>query len=81
MKMQIYKIQKSIVGISISKGSKGLYKKNPVGSVIAGYLWNIYRILSYGCIPDLEILLGDQGDLKGYMDTEDMQKARLRFLS
>lgn len=36
-----------------------LYKENPVGSVIAGYLWNIHRILSYGCIPDLEILLGD----------------------
>ena len=57
-----------------------LYKENPVGSVIAGYLWNIHRILSYGCIPDLEILLGDQEDLKGYMYTEDLQ-ARLRFLS
>lgn len=57
-----------------------LYKENPVGSVIAGYLWNIHRILSYGCIPDLEILLGDQEDLKGYMYTEDLQ-ARLWFLS
>lgn len=57
-----------------------LYKENPVGSVIAGYLWNTHRILSYGCIPDLEILLGDQEDLKGYMYPEDLQ-ARLRFLS
>lgn len=49
-----------------------LYKENPVGSVIAGYLGNIHKILSYGCIPHLEILLGDQEDLKGYTYKEDL---------